>query len=124
MERPPIRHAARHTTSFCLCLSSVAHFSSRPAGNTTPHNYLTPHTRLLRFTVNEEESESAGLIKPVSVKVFNIKSRKAEESIGKLMNELNDQGIDRQVAQRALNAMVRQGDFQEVAMGKKVKRLR
>ena len=45
-------------------------------------------------------------------------------NVSKLLGDLNDQGIDRAVAQRALNAMVRQGDFQEVAMGKKVKRLR
>mmetsp|Transcript_38756 Transcript_38756/g.105232 ORF Transcript_38756/g.105232 Transcript_38756/m.105232 type:complete len:187 (-) Transcript_38756:95-655(-) len=60
------------------------------------HTTLAHELRVIRadyiqsFTVNEAESESAGLIKPVSVKVFNIKSRKAEESIGKLMNELND----------------------------------
>ena len=45
-------------------------------------------------------------------------------SVSKLLAELNDTGIDRAVAQRALAAMVRQGDFQELAMGKKVKRLR
>ena len=45
-------------------------------------------------------------------------------SISKLMSDLNAQGIDKAAAQRALNAMVRQGDFQDVAMGKKVKRLR
>ena len=45
-------------------------------------------------------------------------------SVHSLLADLNAQGIDKAVAQRALNAMVRQGDFQEVAMGKKVKRLR
>lgn len=45
-------------------------------------------------------------------------------SVSKLMADLNDQGIDRAVAQRALNALVRQGDFQDVSMGKKVRRLR
>ena len=42
----------------------------------------------------------------------------------RLLTDLGAQGIDFSVAQRALNAMVRQGDFQEVAQGKKVKRLR
>ena len=45
-------------------------------------------------------------------------------SIQRLLSDLNAQGIDKGAAQRALNAMVRQGDFQEVGMGKKVKRLR
>ena len=44
--------------------------------------------------------------------------------IQKLLSDLNEQGIDKTAVQRALNAMVKQGDFQEVAMGKKVKRLR
>ena len=42
----------------------------------------------------------------------------------KLFSDLNAQGIDVAVAQRALNAMVQQREFEEVAQGKKVKRLR
>lgn len=42
----------------------------------------------------------------------------------KLLGELNQQGIDRAVADRALGAMVRQGEFSEYNMGKGVKRLR
>ena len=42
----------------------------------------------------------------------------------KLLADLNAQGIDLAVAQRALNAMVRQREFEEVNQGKKVKRLR
>ena len=45
-------------------------------------------------------------------------------SKGKLLADLNAQGIDMGVAQRALNAMVRQREFEEVAAGKKLKRLR
>ena len=44
--------------------------------------------------------------------------------IGRLIGDLLEQGLDKPVVQRALNAMVWQGDFQEVGMGKKVKRLR
>jgi DNA replication licensing factor MCM5 len=42
----------------------------------------------------------------------------------RLLSDLSAQGIDMAVAQRALNAMVRQREFEEVAQGKKVKRLR
>ena len=42
----------------------------------------------------------------------------------KLLQDLNQQGIDMPVAQRALNAMIRQREFEETAQGKKVKRLR
>ena len=42
----------------------------------------------------------------------------------RLFADLNAQGVDMGAAQRALNAMVRQREFEEVAQGKKVKRLR
>ena len=42
----------------------------------------------------------------------------------RLLSDLNAQGIEMGVAQRALNAMVRQREFEEVAQGRKVKRLR
>ena len=42
----------------------------------------------------------------------------------KLLEDLNQQGIDLAVAHRALSAMVRQREFEEVAQGNKVKRLR
>ena len=43
---------------------------------------------------------------------------------GKLLSDLNAQGIDMGAAQRALNTMVRQREFEELAQGKKVQRLR
>ena len=42
----------------------------------------------------------------------------------RLLQDLNAQGIDMGAAQRALSTMVRQREFEEVAQGKKVKRLR
>ena len=42
----------------------------------------------------------------------------------KILNDLNAQGIDMGAAQRAMNTLVRQREFEEVAQGKKVKRLR
>lgn len=42
----------------------------------------------------------------------------------KLLGDLTAQGIEMGTAQRALNALVRQGDFQETSQGKFVKRLR
>ena len=42
----------------------------------------------------------------------------------KLLSDLNAQGIDMGAAQRALNTMVRQREFEELAQGKKVQRLR
>ena len=42
----------------------------------------------------------------------------------RLLSDLSQQGIDLGAAQRALNSMVRQREFEEVAQGKKVKRLR
>ena len=42
----------------------------------------------------------------------------------RLLADLNSQGIDMGAANRALSAMVRQREFEEVAQGKKVKRLR
>mmetsp|Transcript_32846 Transcript_32846/g.56218 ORF Transcript_32846/g.56218 Transcript_32846/m.56218 type:complete len:212 (-) Transcript_32846:432-1067(-) len=61
------------------------------------HTTLAHELRVIRadyiesFTMNEEESEDPKkMMKPISIKMFNIKSRKAEEEIGQLMNELND----------------------------------
>ena len=42
----------------------------------------------------------------------------------RLLADLNAQGIDMAAAQRALAALIRQREFEEVAQGKKVKRLR
>ena len=42
----------------------------------------------------------------------------------RLLSDLNAQGIEMATAQRALNAMIRQREFEEVAQGRKVKRLR
>ena len=47
-----------------------------------------------------------------------------ERGAGEALRDLNEQGIDLASAQRALGAMVRQREFEEVAQGKKVKRLR
>ena len=47
-----------------------------------------------------------------------------QQSKQKLLNELNAQGVERGAADRALNTMIRQGEFEAYAGGKGIKRLR
>ena len=97
---------------------------ARPPGPTArPHTPLGPHPpRRMGDIELEGESGAAEhtaeemIRKRVQIYMVVPKQR--------LLQDLNAQGIDMAAANRAVSALVRQREFEEVAQGKKVKRLR
>ena len=122
-------HQVRQLEAIVRIAESVAKMRLSPVATeddvqTAIHMFTVSTLRAAKMGDIEIEGVSEGAERPAEEHIRKRVQIMMAVTVSKLLGDLNDQGIDRAVAQRALNAMVRQGDFQEVAMGKKVKRLR
>ena len=122
-------HQVRQLEAIVRIAESVAKMRLSPVATeddvqTAIHMFTVSTLRAAKMGDIEIEGVSEGAERTAEEHIRKRVQIMMAVNVSKLLGDLNDQGIDRAVAQRALNAMVRQGDFQEVAMGKKVKRLR
>jgi DNA replication licensing factor MCM5 len=122
-------HQVRQLEAIVRIAESVAKMRLSPVATeddvqTAIHMFTVSTLRAAKMGDIEIEGVSEGAERTAEEHIRKRVQIMMAVTVSKLLSDLNDQGIDRAVAQRALNAMVRQGDFQEVAMGKKVKRLR